>query len=99
LGRIAAHPRLVPLLDQLLGPEARMIQDIALLKPPFLGSEKPWHQDAAYFDWAPLEGVLGVWLALDPATVDDGCVQIIPGSLLAGPVSHHRARDCQIPDS
>ncbi len=99
LGCIAAHPRLVPLLDQLLGPEARMIQDMALLKPPFLGSEKPWHQDAAYFDWAPPEGVLGVWLALDPATVDNGCMQIIPGSHLAGPVPHHHARDCQIPDS
>jgi phytanoyl-CoA hydroxylase len=99
LGRVATHPRLMPLLDQLLGPEARMIQDMALLKPPFVGSEKPWHQDAAYFDWAPLEGVLGVWLALDPATVDNGCMQIIPGSHLAGPVPHHHARDCQIPDS
>ena len=78
LGRLAAHPRLVPILDQLLGPGARMIQDMALLKPPFLGSEKPWHQDAAYFNWAPLDGVLGVWLALDSATVDNGCMQVIP---------------------
>jgi phytanoyl-CoA hydroxylase len=45
LASMAVGPRLVPLLDQLIGSGHRMIQDMALLKPPFRGAEKPWHQD------------------------------------------------------
>jgi phytanoyl-CoA hydroxylase len=98
LGALASHPRLVPLLDQLIGAGHRMIQDMALIKPPFHGSEKPWHQDTAYFDFAPLGGIVGVWLALDEATVANGCMQVIPGSHLDGPVPHFHLRDCQVAD-
>ncbi|MCC6174309.1 MAG: phytanoyl-CoA dioxygenase family protein [Chloroflexi bacterium] len=98
LARMSEHPRLVPLLDQLIGPGHRMIQDMALLKPPFHGAEKPWHQDTAYFDWTPLGGVIGVWIALDPATVDNGCMQVIPGSHAGGPTQHYHVRDCQLAD-
>lgn len=98
LAAIAAHPRLVPLLDQLIGAGHRMIQDMALIKPPRHGSEKPWHQDTAYFDYAPLGGIVGVWIALDAATVDNGCMQVIPGTHLEGPAPHFHERDCQIAD-
>jgi len=98
LAEIAAHPKLVAVLDQLIGPGHRMIQDMALIKPPFHGSEKPWHQDTAYFDWTPLGGVIGVWIALDEATVENGCMQVVPGSHLDGPVPHFHVRDCQVAD-
>jgi phytanoyl-CoA hydroxylase len=98
LAAVAAHPRLVPLIDQLIGPGHRLVQDMALLKPPFRGSEKPWHQDTAYFDWTPLEGIVGAWIALDEATVENGCMQVIPGSHRAGPAPHYHLRDCQIAD-
>ncbi|MBI2942519.1 MAG: phytanoyl-CoA dioxygenase family protein [Chloroflexi bacterium] len=99
LQRIGFHPRLVPWLEQLVGPGFRMTQDMALIKPPFRGSEKPWHQDTAYFDWMPLEGIIGVWIALDPATVENGCMQVIPGTHLLGPAGHFHLRDCQLPDA
>jgi len=92
------HPRLMAAVHQLIGEGARLVQDMALLKPPFRGSEKPWHQDTAYFDWTPLGGVLGTWIALDEATVDNGCMQVIPGSQREGPVAHFHVRDCQIAD-
>jgi phytanoyl-CoA hydroxylase len=47
LAGLSASSRLRPLLDQLVGPGSRLIQDMALLKPPFHGAEKPWHQDTA----------------------------------------------------
>ncbi|HEX2037533.1 MAG TPA: phytanoyl-CoA dioxygenase family protein [Chloroflexota bacterium] len=86
------------MLDQLIGPHSRLIQDMALLKPPRIGTEKPWHQDTAYFDWLPLGGIIGCWIALDPATVANGCMQVIPGTHLEGPVAHFHHRDCQIAD-
>ena len=85
LAAAAANARLMAILDQLIGPGHRLIQDMALMKPPLKGSEKPWHQDNAYFDWTPLDGILGVWIALDEATVENGCMQIVPGSQLDGP--------------
>ena len=93
------HSRLMAAVHQLIGGGARLIQDMALLKPPFHGSEKPWHQDTAYFDWTPLGGILGTWIALDEATIDNGCMQVIPGSHLDGPAPHFHVRDCQIADT
>jgi phytanoyl-CoA hydroxylase len=98
LGATTAAPRMTAILDRLIGPGARLIQDMALMKPPYRGAEKPWHQDNAYFDWTPLDGVLGVWIALDPATVENGCMQIAPGSHRGGPAPHYHVRDCQLVD-
>jgi phytanoyl-CoA hydroxylase len=98
LQHVATHPWLRAVVDELIGPGSRMIQDMALLKPPFRGSEKPWHQDAAYFDWTPLGGVVGTWIALDEATMDNGCMQVIPGTHLHGPAPHFHVRDCQLAD-
>lgn len=93
-----SHPIILSLLEKLLGEPCRMIQDMALLKPPHIGTEKPWHQDAAYFGWTPPERVLGIWIALDPATAENGCMHVIPGTQNAGPTPHIHLRDCQIPD-
>jgi phytanoyl-CoA hydroxylase len=98
LQALTMQPRLRRMLDQLIGRDSRLIQDMALLKPPRVGSEKPWHQDTAYFDWLPLGGIVGCWIALDPATVENGCMQVIPGTHLTGPVAHFHHRDCQIAD-
>lgn len=47
-------------------------------KPAHRGTLLPWHQDR----WTSLDRdpLITVWTALDPATVANGCVQIIPGS-------------------
>jgi phytanoyl-CoA hydroxylase len=81
------------------GKEPQLFQDMALLKPPHIGREKPWHQDHAYFD-LPLETpVVGVWIALDPATIANGCMQFVDGGQRKGPMSHWRRRDWQICDA
>lgn len=47
-------------------------------KPAHQGTYLPWHQDRwSFLDRDPL---LTVWTALDPATIGNGCVQVIPGS-------------------
>jgi phytanoyl-CoA hydroxylase len=42
--------------------------------------------------------VIGVWIALDPATAENGCMHALPGTHREGPVAHRHVRDCQIPD-
>lgn len=90
------HPRFRDCIGQLLGEEAILKADMALSKPPFVGSEKPWHQDNAYFNWLPLEKIATAWIALDDAEVDNGCMHILPGGHLAGALRHHHTIDCEI---
>jgi phytanoyl-CoA hydroxylase len=47
-------------------------------KPSYQGTLLPWHQDAwTHLDHQPL---ITLWTALDPATIDNGCVEVLPGS-------------------
>lgn len=100
LKALSAHPALLAVLRRLIGhEEPTMFQDMALLKPPGVGREKPWHQDKAFFTISLTAPVVGVWIALDPATPENGCMHVIPGSQKEGPVLHFRRRDWQICDS
>ncbi len=94
----AENTTLLRIVRELVGTEVRLLQDMALLKPAHVGREKPWHQDTAYFSMAPLELILGTWTALDDATVENGCMHVIPGSHALGPKPHHHDRDCQLSD-
>jgi ectoine hydroxylase-related dioxygenase (phytanoyl-CoA dioxygenase family) len=69
---------------------------MALVKPAWIGSEKPWHQDNAYFKYAPLESVVGFWVALDDASADNGCMHVLSGWHRRGGLKHFHAGDCQI---
>ena len=48
------------------------------------GSDLPWHQDGGKFWGLDREPVLQIWTALDDAPLDGGCLEIVPGSHLAG---------------
>ncbi|HMN29743.1 MAG TPA: phytanoyl-CoA dioxygenase family protein [Caldilineaceae bacterium] len=96
---IASHPELLRVAREMVGDEPILHQDMALIKPPRIGREKPWHQDHAYFDLPLTSTVVGVWIALDEATVDNGCMVIYPGSHRQGPVVHFQRRDWQICDT
>ena len=52
----------------------------ALLKPGGGGPETPWHQDEAFRSPDFVYKELSIWLALQPATLENGCMQFIPGS-------------------
>ncbi len=94
------HPTILGIVGRLMsGNTPALFQTMALLKPPRGGGEKPWHQDHAYFD-VPLEDrIVGVWIALDAATVANGCMQLLPGQHRDGPVVHFKRRDWQICDA
>lgn len=63
-----------------------------ILKPARYGRETPWHQDEAYWNPDVIPNSLSVWLPLDAATVESGCMQFVPGSHKAR-VRHHRHID------
>ena len=95
---LAHDPALRGVLSQLMDDEPVLFQEMALLKPPG-GREKPWHQDCAYFNVHPDTTVIGVWIALEPATLENGCLHVMPGTHREGPTPHFRRRDWQICDT
>ncbi|MBI1764823.1 MAG: phytanoyl-CoA dioxygenase family protein [Acidobacteria bacterium] len=75
---IAQHPALLAAVEKLLNAPPVLFQSMALVKPP-RGREKPWHQDHAYFE-LPLDArVVGVWIALDEAGIENSCMRFLPG--------------------
>jgi phytanoyl-CoA hydroxylase len=55
-----------------------ILQSMYLFKQPRIGSPVHWHQDSSYMYSEP-DTLLGLWLAIDDATVENGCLWAIPG--------------------
>jgi hypothetical protein len=41
---------------------------------------QPWHQDSVYFPFEPARPIVGVWVAVTEATLENGCLHVLPGS-------------------
>ena len=98
LKAMSEHPRLLEAVTTLIGESPALFANQALVKPPKIGREKPWHQDHAYFNLPMGTPIVGAWIALDNAIPENGCMHVIPGTHSAGPVVHFRRRDWQICD-
>ena len=94
----SAHLTFGPVYDLLLNPTIVYVKD--LLGPDVIGwgshyfcklpgDEKAvdWHQDASYWPLSHTHAVT-VWLAIDDADVENGCMQFVKGSHLKGHVVH-----------
>jgi phytanoyl-CoA hydroxylase len=99
LHEIAYHEGILQLLGSLFSDTPKLVQQQGILKPPHGGAEKPWHQDMAYGNLTYEKPVIGVWIALDPAEIDNGCMHVIPRSHMDGPIPHYAVRDWQVCDS
>ncbi|MFD0716626.1 phytanoyl-CoA dioxygenase family protein [Paenibacillus sp. GCM10027626] len=76
----AARPEIVDVIESLLGPQIRLYTDQLFVKPANHGSEVPFHQDHAYWTQVQPYNMISCWLALDDATVENGCVHMLPGT-------------------
>lgn len=99
LDALASHPKLLDSLARIFGAPPHLYADQAMIKPPHIGREKPWHQDLAFFDLPAGTKIVGVWVALDEATVENGCMHVRPQGHQQGPIVHFQRRDWQLCDS
>ncbi|NJL31458.1 MAG: phytanoyl-CoA dioxygenase family protein [Phycisphaerales bacterium] len=60
----------------------QVISGYALLKPPTVDVKNRGHQDHAYFNVDTQDRLVGVWIALDQADVDNGCMQVLHAGAL-----------------
>lgn len=82
-----AQPLFREICAEVYGPDTPIacFRAMFMNKPANRGTILPWHQDAwTYLDRQP---EITVWTAIDPATIANGCVQVIPGSHKLGRVN------------
>ena len=58
--------------------DPKILQSMYIFKPPNIGGEVVCHQDSTYIYTEP-ESCVGFWFALEDATLENGCMQFIPG--------------------
>lgn len=107
---LLTNRRLLDAVEQIVGPEvySNPIQH-ARIKPPerevpeelqkgSLMGQSDWHQDrGVHLPEADQTDILTVWLPVTDATVENGCLRVIPGSHLNGLVTHCANKGNSIP--
>jgi phytanoyl-CoA hydroxylase len=58
--------------------DSLLLQSMYIFKQPNIGGEVTCHQDSAFLYTEPID-IVGLWFALEDATVDNGCLWAIPG--------------------
>jgi len=98
--RLLTTPRLLDLVEDLIGPEiySNPVQHIRMKLPKRavarsgysgLVSQIPWHQDnGVILPEADQARILTVWMPLTEATVENGCLQVIPRSHRSDLIAH-----------
>ena len=90
--RMAKSPAIVEKVASLVGPNVKLYTDEFFMKNPAREGQPfapyIWHQDAVNYDFfAPLDGFVTCWIALDEARIENGCMHMIPHSHTLGPIA------------
>jgi len=85
---LARDPEIVELVSGVLGEDVILWGCHVFCKPAAEGYATPWHQDGHYWPIRPL-ATCTVWVALEPSTVENGCLRVIPRSHAARKLHDH----------
>ena len=80
---IARYPRIVDVVEDLLGPDILLYTSRFFIKEPHSERIAAWHQDSTYFGLRPFDHVTA-WVALCDVTPETGPVEFAVGSHIRG---------------
>lgn len=98
--RFTTHPRLAEVLGRIVGAHmqdghwnggVKCMQSMFFAKPPGKPGQA-WHQDECFIPTRD-RSLCGAWIAIDDATLENGCLCVIPGSHVAGTLYPSRTHD------
>jgi polysaccharide pyruvyl transferase WcaK-like protein len=80
--RLVRHPLFLEICGRQYGRHAAIsiFRAMVMNKPAGQGTVLPWHQDGGDVWALDRDPLVTVWVALDPATQANGCLEVIPGS-------------------
>ena len=81
--RFSRTADLASLVAELGVADPLLLQSMVIFKPPRIGGEVVCHCDHSFL-WTDPQTVIGLWFALDDATVANGCMWVIPGGHVGG---------------
>jgi len=91
-GAVARCHRVVDAMEQLLGDEVYHYHSKMSIKEPYTGGAWAWHQDYGYWyqNGCLFPDLASIFIAVDPNTRENGCMQVLKGSHLMGRIDHGR---------
>jgi ectoine hydroxylase len=94
-GMFSRSPRIVNRMEQLLGGEVYHYHTKMMLKEPYVGGAWEWHQDYGYWyhNGCLFPLLASCLIAVDRATKENGCLQVLAGSHRMGRVKHGKTGD------
>ena len=87
LNDLIRDPRILDPVEQLIGPDILLWNTIFWIKEAGAGSYISWHQDTRYWGLSS-DNVVTAWLALSPASVEAGCMRVMPGTHKGDVLAH-----------
>ncbi len=88
VNELMRHPALVDILTKLIGPGVRFQTSKLNMKSAGYGAAVEWHQDWAFYPHTN-DDLLAVGVMLDDVTLENGPMQVIPGSHKGKVYDHH----------
>ena len=88
----ACDPAILDMVAQIIGPDIALWNSSFFAKPANDGREPPWHQDGEYWPIRPI-ATCTVWMAIDDASTENGCLRFIPGSHAEKRLRSHNSND------
>ena len=80
------NPLVCQMAADLMGTDVvRVWHDQVQHKPPLVGGPTNWHQDHPYWPIIQPADLVSAWMALEDATIENGCMRMVPRSHLWGP--------------
>jgi len=76
----ARNPKVLDIIESLLGPDLKLYQDQLFMKPPRVGSRQRYHQDMPLGFHIDPPDMVTCWAALDDSTIENGCLWMLPGT-------------------
>lgn len=86
---ICMNPKILDLVEGVLGPNFYMWASNFFIKEPRSKSTVGWHQDSYYWPMEPQHSVT-VWLAFNEVTRENAAMQVVPGTHKAGLIKHQK---------
>ena len=85
--QLVHHPKILDAVQDLIGPDILVYHSTLFIKEAGTPAYVRWHQDSTYFYLQPHLHVTA-WVALSDASVQAGCMRVLPGSHRWGAFEH-----------